>query len=89
MREKEHLESQGGVVSLHLEWSLERLKQLAGAGHRLEQPAVGNHFQEGEETAQPRQLCGALSADKIYAVDSSGKHVYSWNVHQTFGESSL
>ena len=40
LREKGHLENQGGVVSLQLE----RLKQPADAGHRLEQPAAGNHF---------------------------------------------
>ena len=48
-----HSESQKGVVFLYLECSLERLKQPVGAGHRLEQPVVGNHFREGEVKAQP------------------------------------
>ena len=39
-----HLESQRGVVFLYIECSLERLKQPAGAGHRLEQPVVEYHF---------------------------------------------
>ena len=40
MGEIGHLESQRGVVFLYIECSLERLKQPAGAGHRIEQPVV-------------------------------------------------
>ena len=68
MRERGHLESQGGVVCWHWECSLAKLKQLAGAEHRLEQPGVENHSQEEEEKAQPSQLCVALSVDGFYAA---------------------
>ena len=39
-----HLESQRKVVYLYFGCSLERLKQPAGAGHRIEQPVVVSHF---------------------------------------------
>ena len=64
LREKGHLENQGGVVSLQLE----RLKQPAGARHRLEQPVVVSHFLEGGVKAQLRQLYVALSADSFCAL---------------------
>ena len=44
LREKGHLGSQRGVVSLHYGGPLGRLRQPAGAERRLEQPGAGNHF---------------------------------------------
>ena len=85
MKEKGHLESQGGVVCCHLEYSPAKLKQLAGAEHRLEQLGVGNHFEEEEEKAQPRQPDVALSDDSFCAalrILSFWKH--DWSLQQTF-----
>ena len=62
--EGERALGESGVVSLQLE----RLKQPAGTGHRLEQPAAGNHFEEEEEMMQPRKLCEAQSADSFCAA---------------------
>ena len=39
-----HLGSQRKFVFLYFGCSLERLKQPAGAGHRIEQPVVVSHF---------------------------------------------
>ena len=79
-----HSESQKGVVFLYLECSLERLKQPVGAGHRLEQPVVGNHFREGEVKAQPMQLCVALSVDSFCAAlrRLSLGELGIWSLHQ-------
>ena len=79
-----HLESQRRVVFLYIECSLERLKQPAGAGHRLEQPVVGNHFREGEVKAQPMQLCVALSVDSFCAAlrRLSLGELGIWSLHQ-------
>ena len=68
LRERGHLESQGGVVCWHSECSLAKLKQLAVAEHRLVQLGVGNHSQEEEEMSQPRQLDVAPSADSFCAA---------------------
>ena len=65
MREKGHLESQEGVVCCHLECSLAKLKQVASAEHKLVQLGVGNHSQEEEERAQPKQPCVSLSDDSF------------------------
>ena len=60
-----HLESQGGVVFWYFECSLARLRQPAGAGHRLEQPGVENLSWEEEVKVQ---LCVALSACSFYTA---------------------
>ena len=84
MGEIGHLESQRGVVFLYIECSLERLKQPAGAGHRLEQPVVEYHFWEGEVKAQPTQLCAALSVDSFCAAlrRLSLGELGIWSLHQ-------
>ena len=68
LKEKGHLESetQSRIVSWY--FGLARRSQPACVGRRLEQPVVGIHLWEGEEKAQPRQLCGALSAYSFYAA---------------------
>ena len=90
LREKGHLESrtQSRIVSWYFGCSLVRPGQPAGVLRRLEQPVVGIHSWEGEERAQPRQLCGALSACSFCAAlkrFSFGKQVWRLK-HQTFGE---
>ena len=68
MREKDQLESQGGVVCCQLEYSPAKLKQLAGVEHRRVQLGEGNHSQAEEEREQPRQPCVALSDDNFCAA---------------------
>ena len=84
MGEIGHLESQRRVVFLYIECSLERLKQPAGAGHRLEQPVVEYHLLEGEVKAQPTQLCAALSVDSFCAAlrRLSLGELGIWSLHQ-------
>ena len=84
MGEIGHLESQRGVVFWYIECSLERLKQPAGAGHRLEQPVVEYNFWEGEVKAQPTQLCAALSVDSFCAAlrRLSLGELGIWSLHQ-------
>ena len=65
MWERGHLESPAGVACWHSDCSLAKLKQLAGAEHRLVQLGVGNHSQEEEERALPRQLDVAPNADSF------------------------
>ena len=70
LRENGHLgsQTQSKIVSWYVGGLLVRLGQPAGVVRRLEQPGVGIHSWEGEEKAQPRQLCGALSAYSFYAA---------------------
>ena len=91
MGEIGHLESQRGVVFLYIECSLERLKQPAGAGHRLEQPVVVSHVLKGGVKAQLRQLCVAQSADSFCAALrrlSLGELATGSLHHKTFWEPS-
>ena len=62
LRERGHLESQGGVVSLHFGGSLGWLRQPAGAERRLEQPGAESHSLEVEGNGQPRLLGEEQSA---------------------------
>ena len=91
LREKGDLESQEGVVSLHFECSMGRLRHPAGVGRRLEQPGAGSHSWEVEEKGQPWLLGEVLSADSFYAAwrKPFWRHVWSWSLHQTHGESIL
>ena len=80
-----HLENQGGVVCWHSECSLAKLKQLAGAEHRLVQLGVGNHSQEEEERAQLGQHDVAPSASSFCAALK--KFSFGSDVCQTVGKS--
>ena len=87
--ENGHLGSwtQSRIVFLYLGLSLARLSQPAGVGPWLEQPGEGFHSWEGEEMAQPRQLCGELSACNFCAAlerVSLGKQGLTLDF-QTFG----
>ena len=91
MREKDHLESKMRGAFLHLECSLERLKQPASTVQRLEQPVVVSHFLEGGVKAQLRQLYVALSADSFCALLrrlSLGELATGSLHHKTFWEPS-
>ena len=86
-----YLESQWEVVYLYFGSSLERLKQPAGARHRLEQPVVVSHFLEGGVKAQLRQLYEAQSADSFCAALrrlSLGELATGSLHHKTFWEPS-
>ena len=88
LREKGHLENQGGVVSLQLE----KLKQPADAGHRLEQPDVATQSWEEEGKVQPKQHGVALSADSFCAACrklSCGELVLSLGLKQVLGKRGL
>ena len=90
MREKDQLESQGGVVCCQLEYSPAKLKQLAGVEQRFVQLGVRNHSWEAEERAQLKQPCVALSDDSFCAaltIISSWK--YAWSLQQTFWVGTL
>ena len=70
LRENGHLgsQTQSRIVSWYFGCLLVRLGQPAGVEQRLEQSGAGIHFWEGEERAQPKQLCGALSACSFCAA---------------------
>ena len=92
LREKGDLESQEGVVSLHFECSMGRLRHPAGVGRRVEQPGAGSHSWEVEEKGQPWLLSEVLSADSFYAAWkklSSGELVLFLILKQALGERSL
>ena len=68
LREKGYLESQEGVVSLHFECSMVRLRHPAGVGRRVEQPGAGSHSWEVGEKGRPWLLGVALNANSFCAA---------------------
>ena len=92
LREKGYLESQEGVVSLHFECSMVRLRHPAGVGRRLEQPGAGSHSWEVGEKGRPWLLGVALNANSFCAAWrklSSGELGLFLGLKQVLGDRSL
>ena len=92
LREKGYLESQEGVVSLHFECSMVRLRHPAGVGRRVEQPGAGSHSWEVGEKGRPWLLGVALNANSFCAAWrklSSGELGLFLGLKQVLGDRSL